>query len=50
MGAIVAPSAMVTRDVEPWTIVAGVPAKQMGSVAAEHRQQILNLFGLPTSE
>ena len=29
-GAVVAPGAVVTKNVEPWTIVAGVPAKVIG--------------------
>jgi tetrahydrodipicolinate N-succinyltransferase len=29
-GAIVAAGAMVTKDVEPYTIMAGVPAKRIG--------------------
>ena len=44
MGAIVAPSAMVTRDVAPWTIVAGVPAKFLKDVQPEMRERILAHF------
>ena len=29
-GAVVASGAIVTKDVEPWTIVGGVPAKKIG--------------------
>ncbi|MDO9356914.1 MAG: acyltransferase [Solirubrobacteraceae bacterium] len=29
-GAIIAAGAIVTKDVEPWTVVAGVPAKKIG--------------------
>ena len=50
MGAIVAPQAMVTRDVIPWTRVAGTPAKPFGAVSAEDRQRILAHFGLPVTE
>jgi acetyltransferase-like isoleucine patch superfamily enzyme len=46
MGAIVAPSAMVTHDVPPWTVVAGIPAKPFRTVSAEQRAQILTHFGL----
>ncbi len=46
MGAIVAPGAMVTKDVPPWAIVAGVPARQIGSVDAETRRQVLRHFDL----
>jgi acetyltransferase-like isoleucine patch superfamily enzyme len=50
-GAIVAPSAMVTRDVPPWTVVAGVPAQVIRPVAATDRSAILGHFGLePQSE
>jgi acetyltransferase-like isoleucine patch superfamily enzyme len=47
VGAIVAPSAMVTRDVAAWTIVAGVPAIQVRAVDDESRRLILEKFGLP---
>lgn len=46
MGAIVAPGAMVTKDVAPWTVVAGFPAKYVRDVETDKRQQILKLFGL----
>lgn len=45
-GALVAPGAMVTRDVEPWTVVLGVPAKKARDVDPLTRKKILNLFGL----
>ena len=50
MGAIVAPQAMVTRDVAPWTIVAGVPAKQLRKVDDSDRQRVLRHFGVPEME
>lgn len=47
MGAIVAPQAMVTRDVLPWTRVAGTPARPFGNVSDGDRRAILEHFGLP---
>jgi acetyltransferase-like isoleucine patch superfamily enzyme len=46
-GAIVAPAAMVTRDVPAWHVVAGVPARVVRPVEDEAREQILDHFGLP---
>lgn len=45
-GAIVAPAAMVTRDVPAWHVVAGVPARVVRPVEEEAREQILAHFGL----
>ena len=39
-GAIVAAGAVVTKDVPPWTVVSGVPARHMKDVPEEWRQQI----------
>lgn len=46
-GAIVSPNAMVTKDVAPWTVVAGVPARPMRNVPEEHRRMILEHFAVP---
>lgn len=45
-GAIVAPSAMVTRDVPAWAVVAGVPARVVRPVPEADRDAILAKFGL----
>ena len=42
-GAIVASGAVVTKDVEPWAIVAGIPAKVIG-----HRERKNYLYGYNT--
>ncbi|MCZ2098168.1 MAG: N-acetyltransferase [Anaerolineae bacterium] len=46
MGAIVAPQAMVTRDVPAWMVVAGVPARVLRPVEPDARRQILEHFSL----
>lgn len=46
IGAIVAPGAMVTRDVPAWTVVTGIPAKIVRPVDRGARAQILEHFGL----
>lgn len=50
MGAVVAPGAMVTKDVLPWTIVGGVPAREMRKVDPRSRRQALRHFGLTDEE
>jgi acetyltransferase-like isoleucine patch superfamily enzyme len=40
-GALVAAGAVVTRDVAPWTIVAGVPARVMRPVPDEWRERVV---------
>lgn len=46
VGAIVAPQAIVTHDVAPWTVVAGVPAKPLRAVEESDRRKLLEHFGL----
>ncbi len=46
MGAIVAPGAIALKDVPPWTIVAGVPARELRAVDEDSRARILAHFGL----
>jgi serine acetyltransferase len=40
-GALVAAGAVVTKDVAPWTIVAGIPARVMRPVPDEWRQRVV---------
>ncbi len=49
-GAIVAPGAVAVNDVPPWTIVAGVPARELGPVDEAARRSILQRFGLSESD
>jgi acetyltransferase-like isoleucine patch superfamily enzyme len=37
---------MVTHDVAPWTIVAGVPARLQRPVSGEDRRAVLDHFGV----
>ena len=46
MGAIVAPGAVAIKDVAPWTIVAGVPARELRAIDEDSRARILAHFGL----
>lgn len=50
MGAIVAPGAMAVKNVPPWTIVAGVPARELRAVDEDSRARILAHFGLNDEE
>lgn len=50
MGAVVAPNAMVTKDVPAWTIVAGVPARELRTIDDETRLQVLRHFNLSDEE
>lgn len=52
-GAIVAAGAVVTRNVAPGEIVAGIPARPIGSVAeldARRREQMKSVLQFPSSE
>lgn len=50
MGAVVAPSAMVTHDVPAWTVVAGVPARKLREIDNDTRLQVLHHFNLTDEE
>ena len=50
MGAVVAPGAMAAKDVAPWTIVGGVPAREMRKIDQRSRSQLLRRFGLNDEE
>lgn len=40
-GALIAPNAMVTKNVRPWTVVAGIPAKEIREISEADRQKVL---------
>ena len=50
MGAIVAPGTMATKDVAPWTVVAGVPAREIRKIDQHSRRQLRRHFGLNDGE
>lgn len=41
-GALVAPHAMVTKDVRPWTVVVGIPAREVREINEIDRQKIID--------
>lgn len=43
-GALVAAGAVVTKNVPPWTIVSGVPARHMREIPEEWRREVESLF------
>jgi acetyltransferase-like isoleucine patch superfamily enzyme len=45
-GALVAPQAMVTRDVPAWTVVAGVPARVVRPIDSDIQAQVLSHLNL----
>lgn len=44
IGSIVAPNAMVTHNIEPWTVVMGVPAKPVRKVTKREKEALLQHF------
>ena len=50
MGGVVAPGALAIKNVPPWTIVVGVPAREARKIDAETRLQVLRHFGLDPDE
>ena len=44
MGSFVAAGAVVTKDVKPWTIASGVPAKYMKDIPKEWQEKVLEKF------
>jgi len=49
-GAMVAAGAVVTKDVPPWTIVAGVPARHVREIPAGWRERITQHRALSASQ
>jgi acetyltransferase-like isoleucine patch superfamily enzyme len=49
-GAVVATGATATKDVPPWTIVAGAPARGISNIDEETRMQVLQHFSLNPDE
>lgn len=50
MGAIVAPGAMVTKEVPPWTLVAGAPARGISKIDDATRLKVMRHFDIADSE
>lgn len=46
-GAVVAAGAVVTKDVAPWTIVGGVPAKQIGERQRNEYDYVPGAYSIP---
>jgi acetyltransferase-like isoleucine patch superfamily enzyme len=46
VGAMVAAGAVVTRDVPPWAVVSGVPARRVKDIPANWRRQVESLHGI----
>ena len=50
MGGIVAPGALAVKDVPPWTVVVGVPAREVRKIDEDMRLQVLQHFGLDPAD
>ena len=50
MGGVVAPGALAVKDVPPWTVVIGVPAREIRKIDDDTRLQVLQHFGLDPAD